>query len=96
LPLPDTLKSESTGRVSQTIAREHKWLAQTPQMFRLQVLCDALAATAQVNFEGITDEASAIERLGLQPRLVQGSARNVKVTYPADFELAEAILRSKA
>ncbi|MFM8590108.1 MAG: 2-C-methyl-D-erythritol 4-phosphate cytidylyltransferase [Limnohabitans sp.] len=96
LPLPDTLKSESAGRVSQTIAREHKWLAQTPQMFRLQVLCDALAATAQMDFEGITDEASAIERLGLQPRLVQGSARNVKVTYPADLELAEAILRSRA
>ncbi len=96
LPLPDTLKSEEGGRVAQTIGREHKWLAQTPQMFRLQALHDALAAVAASGFAGITDEASAIERLGLRPRLVEGSAQNFKVTYPADFALAEAVLRSRA
>ena len=96
LPLPDTLKSEEGGRVTQTIAREHKWLAQTPQMFRLQALHDALAAVSASGFAGITDEASAMERLGLQPRLVEGSAQNFKVTYPADFALAEAVLRSRA
>ncbi len=96
LPLPDTLKSEAGGRVVETVAREHKWLAQTPQMFRLQALHDALAAVADTGFAGITDEASAMERLGLQPRLVEGSAQNFKVTYPADFALAEAILRSRA
>ena len=95
LPLPDTLKSEEGGRVAQTIGREHKWLAQTPQMFRLQALHDALAAVAASGFAGITDEASALERQGLQPRLVEGSAQNFKVTYPADFALAEAILRSR-
>lgn len=95
LPLPDTLKSEEGGRVSATVPREHKWLAQTPQMFRLQALHDALAAVADSGFAGITDEASAMERLGLRPRLVEGSAQNFKVTYPADFALAEAILRSK-
>ncbi|MFM8575467.1 MAG: 2-C-methyl-D-erythritol 4-phosphate cytidylyltransferase, partial [Limnohabitans sp.] len=95
LPLPDTLKSEVNGRVQQTVPREHKWLAQTPQMFRLQALHDALAAVASSGFAGITDEASAMERLGLQPRLVEGSAQNFKVTYPADFVLAEAILRSR-
>ena len=95
LPLPDTLKSEEGGRVVATVPREHKWLAQTPQMFRLQALHDALADVAGSGFEGITDEASAMERWGLRPRLVEGSAQNFKVTYPADFALAEAILRSR-
>ena len=95
LPLPDTLKREDGGRAVETLPREHTWLAQTPQMFRLQVLHDALAAVADSGFAGITDEASAIERLGLQPRLVEGSAQNFKVTYPADFALAEAVLRSR-
>ena len=96
LPLPDTLKSEEGGRVLATVPREHKWLAQTPQMFRLQALHDALAAVAASGFSGITDEASAMERLGLKPRLVEGTAQNFKVTYPADFALAEAILGSRA
>jgi 2-C-methyl-D-erythritol 4-phosphate cytidylyltransferase len=96
LPLPDTLKSEEGGRVLATVPREHKWLAQTPQMFRLQALHDALAAVAASGFAGITDDASAMERLGLKPRLVEGSAQNFKVTYPADFALAEAILGSRA
>jgi 2-C-methyl-D-erythritol 4-phosphate cytidylyltransferase/2-C-methyl-D-erythritol 4-phosphate cytidylyltransferase/2-C-methyl-D-erythritol 2,4-cyclodiphosphate synthase len=96
LPLPDTLKSEEGGRVLATVPREHKWLAQTPQMFRLQALHDALAAVAASGFAGITDEASAMERLGLQPRLVEGTAQNFKVTYSADFALAEAILGSRA
>jgi 2-C-methyl-D-erythritol 4-phosphate cytidylyltransferase len=96
LPLPDTLKSEEGGRVVDTVPREHKWLAQTPQMFRLKMLHDALADVAGSGFAGITDEASAIERRGWKPRLVEGSAQNFKVTYPADFALAEAILRSRA
>ena len=95
LPLPDTLKSEQGGRVSATVPREDKWLAQTPQMFRLQALHDALAGAAASGFAGITDEASAMERQGLRPRLVVGSAQNFKITYPADFALAEAILGSR-
>lgn len=96
LPLPDTLKTEQDGRVHSTLPREGKWLAQTPQMFRLQALHDALAAAAESGFAGITDEASAMERLGLSPRLVQGSAENFKVTYPADFELAQTLLKGRA
>ena len=96
LPLPDTLKSEADGRVLDTVSRTHKWLAQTPQMFRLQALHDALAAAAASGFADITDEASAMERMGLRPRLVEGSAQNFKVTYPADFVLAEAVLRSRS
>jgi 2-C-methyl-D-erythritol 4-phosphate cytidylyltransferase len=95
LPLADTLKSEEGGRVARTLPREQKWLAQTPQMFRVQALHDALAAAAAQGFAGITDEASAMERLGLQPRLVEGAAQNFKVTYPADFALAQAIIGSR-
>jgi 2-C-methyl-D-erythritol 4-phosphate cytidylyltransferase len=91
LKLPDTLKQEREGRVAATLARDDKWLAQTPQMFRLGLLQRALAAAgAQV-----TDESSAIEALGLAPRLVAGSAQNFKVTYPEDFALAEAVLDAR-
>ena len=96
LPLPDTLKVESDGRVAATLDRSDKWLAQTPQMFRLGALHAALAARERDGFAGITDEASAIELAGLHPRLVKGSARNFKVTYPEDFALAKAVLRSRS
>jgi len=92
LPLPDTLKREVGGRASGTVERADKWLAQTPQMFRLGMLHSALETARADGFAGITDEASAIERLGLQPLLVSGSARNFKVTYPDDFAMAEALL----
>ena len=95
LPLPDTLKCERDGRVASTLARADKWLAQTPQMFHLGVLHAVLAVHVDAGFAGITDEASAIEAAGLQPLLVRGSAQNFKVTYPEDFDLAEAILRSR-
>lgn len=95
LKLPDTLKVESHGRVSATVERGDKWLAQTPQMFPIGALHSALAVHAASGFEGITDEASAMELAGLSPRLVPGSAQNFKVTYPEDFALAEAILRSR-
>ena len=96
LPLPDTLKAERGGRVQATVAREDKWLAQTPQMFRLGDLYAALAVRADGGFAGVTDEASAIEMAGRQPLLVPGSAHNFKVTYPQDFALAEALLALRA
>lgn len=91
LKLPDTLKREEAGRVAQTVDRSDKWLAQTPQMFRLGALQSALLAAG----DAVTDEASAIEGQGLQPLLVPGSAQNFKVTYPQDFALAEAVLKSR-
>jgi 2-C-methyl-D-erythritol 4-phosphate cytidylyltransferase len=100
LPLPDTLKLHKQdgqgARVAQTVPREDKWLAQTPQMFRLGALHAALESVAHLGFEGITDESSAMERQGLAPRLVPGSAQNLKVTYPADFAFAEAVLKGQA
>ena len=89
LPVADTLKSAQDGRVSETVDRAGKWLAQTPQMFRIGTLKRALQLAAAP----VTDESSAIEQLGLKPKLVEGSAQNFKVTYPADFALADAILR---
>ena len=72
--------------------RADKWLAQTPQMFRLGMLMQALRQAG----EAVTDESSAIERLGLQPKLVAGSAQNFKVTYAEDFALAQAILQARS
>lgn len=95
LPLPDTLKAGVDGRVAATVERADKWLAQTPQMFRLGALKAALAAHEAQDFAGVTDEASAMERAGHRPLLVRGSAQNFKVTYPEDFALAEAVLRSR-
>lgn len=89
--LPDTLKSGEAGRVSATIDRSDKWLAQTPQMFRIGALIKALEAAGSA----VTDESSAMEMAGGAPLLVAGSAQNFKVTYPEDFALAEAILASR-
>jgi 2-C-methyl-D-erythritol 4-phosphate cytidylyltransferase len=91
LPLPDTLKSERQGRVDQTLDRSHKWLAQTPQMFRLGVLREALMMSGPQ----VTDEASAIEALGLSPRLVASASYNFKVTYPDDLRLAQGVLTGR-
>lgn len=84
LPLADTLKLAGDGRATETLPREGKWLAQTPQMFRLGLLERAMAAAPQA-----TDEASAVEALGLRPLLVMGSRANLKLTWPEDFELAQ-------
>lgn len=89
--LADTLKSEADGRVSATVDRSGKWLAQTPQMFRIGMLQAALARAG----DAVTDEAGAMEALGHRPLLVSGGAQNFKVTYPDDFALAEAVLRSR-
>ena len=93
-PLPDTLKQGQDGRVMATLDRSGKWLAQTPQMFRLGALTQALKM-AQTLGDTMTDEASAMEAFGLSPRLVRGSAHNFKVTYPEDFVLAEALITSR-
>ena len=89
--LPDTLKREEGGRAVQTLDREDKWLAQTPQMFRIGMLMLALERSGGQ----VTDEASAIEGLGLRPLLVPGGVQNFKVTYPDDFALAEAVLKGR-
>jgi 2-C-methyl-D-erythritol 4-phosphate cytidylyltransferase len=89
--LADTLKTEKNGRVAQTVDRADKWLAQTPQMFRIGLLLQALEQAGAL----VTDEASAIESMGHSPLLVPGNAQNFKVTYPEDFALAAALLNSR-
>jgi 2-C-methyl-D-erythritol 4-phosphate cytidylyltransferase len=89
LPVVDTIKrSDMHRRVQATVPREELWAAQTPQMFRYGLLRRALEQAANV-----TDEASAVEALGLQPKLVEGSPRNFKVTMPHDAALAELYLK---
>jgi 2-C-methyl-D-erythritol 4-phosphate cytidylyltransferase len=92
LPLADTLKAaDAEGRASATLSRDGKWLAQTPQMFRLGPLQRALHEAGP----DVTDEASAIEALGLRPRLVPGELENLKVTWPGDFALAARLLETR-
>jgi len=97
LPAADTVKQAAkdeagTMRVAATLDRAQLWLAQTPQMFRAGLLAQALRSAPR----GVTDEASAVEALGLKPRLVAGSRDNLKVTYPEDFAVAESILARRA
>ena len=95
IPLTDTLKSADAGRSTATLDRSNKWLAQTPQMFRLQMLLDALKIAQNSAGDTVTDEASAIEQAGHAPLLVRGSSSNFKITYPDDFVLAELILQHR-
>lgn len=91
VPVADTLKrADAQRRVLQTVPRDSLWQAQTPQMFRYVMLRRALEGARDV-----TDEASAIEAAGLHPKLVQGDATNLKVTYPLDLHLAEWILKNR-
>ena len=97
LPVADTVKKAAKDeagiqRVAGTEDRSQLWLAQTPQMFRAGLLMQALHLARGA----VTDEASAIEQLGLRPRLVAGSRENLKVTWPEDLAIAEAILRRRS
>lgn len=89
LPVVDTVKSTAAGKVSTT-PRDGLWLAQTPQMFPCALLLRALEEAPDPG--AITDDASAIELLGLSPQLVEGHPRNLKVTLPADIGIAELYL----
>jgi 2-C-methyl-D-erythritol 4-phosphate cytidylyltransferase len=88
LPVVDTVKR--AGSAVSTVSRDGLWLAQTPQMFRYRLLCSALAAATDASV--ITDDASAVEAMGLSPKLVEGHPRNLKVTLPADIRIAEMYL----
>lgn len=91
-PLRDTLKrADAAGRVEATLSRDTLWRAQTPQVFRRAGLLRALTLAARDGIV-VTDEAMAVERLGLAPLLVEGSEDNLKITTPADLVLAEALL----
>jgi 2-C-methyl-D-erythritol 4-phosphate cytidylyltransferase len=91
-PVSDTLKrSDRDGRVDATVDRTGLWRALTPQMFRYGLLDRALAEAA-ARCVNVTDEAQAVELLGSRPRLVAGSADNIKITVPEDLQRAEYVL----
>ena len=92
IPVADTLKrADDEQRIAATEPRDGLWRAQTPQMFRHSMLLRALREA-----EHVTDEASAVEALGYKPKLVEGSTKNMKVTFPADLEIAEKMLGDRS
>ena len=92
LPVRDTVKQVGQGReIEATPARERLWRALTPQMFRLGMLREALAAALADNLL-VTDEAQALEHRGRRPLIVPGGAHNIKVSLPEDLALAEFYL----
>lgn len=94
-PVGDTLKrDDGSGLIAQTLDRTGVWRALTPQMFRLGMLHQALSS-AIADGAMVTDEAGAMERAGYMPKLVSGSARNIKITRPEDLDLAEFYWRSE-
>ena len=97
VPVADTLKrADHTQHVVVTASRENLWQAQTPQMFRYRLLLEALRNAGNAKRGTVTDEASAIEQLGLKPLLVMGSSGNLKVTWPEDLEFAEIALKTNS
>jgi 2-C-methyl-D-erythritol 4-phosphate cytidylyltransferase len=91
VPVADTLKrDDGHGRILRTESREQLWQAQTPQMFRAGLLTQALQQPGS-----FTDEASAVEALGLHPKLVACESGNLKVTFPQDMLMAELLLKEK-
>ncbi len=91
-PVSATVKSAKAGRVVATIPRETLWLAQTPQVFRRELLERAFEKwPAELE---ATDDAAVVERAGRKVALVPGDPFNIKITYPADVDLAEALLRT--
>jgi 2-C-methyl-D-erythritol 4-phosphate cytidylyltransferase len=91
VPIAETVKRASQDRIEGTEDRTRLWLAQTPQMFRAGLLAEALKRAKG----SPTDEAAAVEQLGLKPRLVAGSRENLKVTWPEDLALADTLLKAR-
>ncbi|MFC6806773.1 2-C-methyl-D-erythritol 4-phosphate cytidylyltransferase [Methylophaga thalassica] len=81
--------------IQETVCRQGLWRAATPQMFRLAPLSEALISAAEKSL-AVTDEASAIELAGYQPRMVEGHSDNIKITVPQDLALAALYLRQQA
>jgi len=94
VPVADTMKQvDSDSMILKTVERDGLWRALTPQMFRLGPLRDALQQ-AIASGVMVTDDASAMEMAGYRARMVEGQADNIKITRPADLQLAEFYLQS--
>lgn len=95
VPLADTLKRASGGRIVATIPRAGLWQAQTPQAFRRGLLIEAHERAARAGIQA-TDDADLVEQLGATVEIVQGSQLNLKITTPDDLRIAAAIARESA
>jgi 2-C-methyl-D-erythritol 4-phosphate cytidylyltransferase len=95
LPVPDTIKQVEDGWIVETPDRSGCWAAQTPQVFRLDLLAEAMEKAAAENFRA-TDDAQLVERLGVRVRVVEGRSSNLKITRPGDLAVAEAWLAEHA
>ena len=95
VPIVETVKQAEREFVESTLTREHLVLAQTPQVFRTELLKEAFASAAKDEYYG-TDESSLVERLGRPVAIVRGSERNIKITRPSDLVLARAFLAEEA
>jgi 2-C-methyl-D-erythritol 4-phosphate cytidylyltransferase len=95
VPIVDTVKQVEREFVDSTLTREHLVLAQTPQVFRAEILKKAFESAARDEYYG-TDESSLVERLGHPVAIVRGSERNIKITRPSDLTLARAFLAEEA
>lgn len=91
VPVRDTLKRAENGRVVATESRASLWAAQTPQVFRIALLREALGKARADGFQG-TDDAQLVERLGAVVEIVEGDPGNLKITWPADLVFAAATL----
>ena len=94
IPVKDTIKVERGGLVESTPDRSHLRAVQTPQVFDFDLLRGALQKARDDGAE-VTDDCSAVERLGMKIRLVEGEERNLKVTTPLDLKIAELLLEEK-
>lgn len=94
LPVTDTLKLADSGNIVETIDRTKIWRALTPQMFRYELLKNALD-TAKIHNHAVTDEASAMEYQGYVPKIIEGRSDNIKITRPEDLSLAAFFLENQ-
>jgi 2-C-methyl-D-erythritol 4-phosphate cytidylyltransferase len=94
MPVRDSLKRSEPDQtiISQSVARDDLWQAQTPQIFAAELLADAISEVG-IDNPNLTDEASAMEAMGYHPRLVMGSLDNIKVTHPDDLRWVATILK---
>jgi 2-C-methyl-D-erythritol 4-phosphate cytidylyltransferase len=95
VPAKDTIKKvNSSLSILNTPNRKELWQAQTPQIFRKSILIQAYKSAIENKFVG-TDDASLVERVGGEVKLVEGDRENLKITYPVDLKIAEMILKEE-
>lgn len=95
VPAKDTIKmADGNGVITSTPARKNLWQAQTPQVFKKELLLKAYELALAEGFFG-TDDASLVERIGGKMQMVEGDRENLKITYPVDLKIAELILSNK-